>query len=151
LPDALLRPRRLLVRVSLALVLYWVVAFLVAMTQDWPAELSTDAGDDPESVGEWIVRGSLLAPPLAPFLAQLVLTFAAARSGVRWVLSGAVGLVLLGIVYVLATLGEPLDPERSDPPTLVYLAFRVVGLSLLAALIALALWTAVRAVRALRR
>lgn len=138
-------------RVSLALFVYWVVGFVVAMTQNWPAELDTEPSDDPETLVQWIVRGSLLAPPLAPLVVQVMATSLAALRRTGWALVGVVALLLLGAVYTIATFGEPFEPARSDPPTAVYLAFRVLGISLLAALIGCAVWAILEWIRNRRR
>jgi len=47
-------------------------------------------------------------------------------------------------------VGEPLDPERSDPPVIVYGAFRVIGVAGALALVVLGVLTARSAVRELR-
>ncbi len=54
---------------------------------------------------------------------------------------------MLGVVYTIGTLGEPLDPERSDPPVLVYAGFRVFGLAAALSFVALGGLTAIGAIR----
>ena len=67
-----------------------------------------------------------------------------------WRVFAGIGLALLGVVYVIGNLGEPLDPERSDPPVIVYGAFRIIGVAGALALIVLGVLTARSAIRELR-
>lgn len=130
------------------LLAYWVVMAALAISQEWPAEFDTTAADDPETIGEWVARGSLVHAPLAPLVVQAVLTLAACLRGRGWIVAAGVGLALVGAVYTIGFLGEPLlEPERSDPPLLLYVGVRVVGLGLVAAMIALGVLSAVRAMR----
>jgi len=138
---------RWLVLVSCLLLVYWVVAIVVAITQDWPAEFGTSPSDDPETVGEWILRGSLVTAPLAPIVAQVVLTGLALLARPGWRIVSGIGFSVLGVVYTIGTLGEPLDPERSDPPVLVYAGFRVFGLAAALSFVALGGLTAIGAIR----
>lgn len=62
---------------------------------------------------------------------------------------GAVGLAVLGVVYLIGSLGEPLlHPERSNPPVALYVLIRVVGVAVVLTLIVFAVTSAVRALRA---
>jgi len=146
-----MRPARALVLVSCLLLVYSVVAIVVAIAQDWPAEFSTTPSDDPQTVGQWIVRGSLVSAPLAPIAAQVVLTGLALLERYGWRLVAGVGFAVLGVVYTIGSLGEPLDPDRSDPPVIVYGAFRVVGLVAALTLVILGVLTTRSAIRELRR
>ena len=145
-----MRPARALVLVSGLLLVYALVAMVVAITQDWPAEFSTTSADDPETVVQWIVRGSLISAPLAPLVAQVVLTGLALLERPGWRVFAGIGFALLGVVYVIGNLGEPLDPERSDPPVIVYGAFRMIGVAGALALLVLGVLTARSAIRELR-
>ena len=146
-----MRPERALVLVSCLLLVYWVVGIVAAIMQDWPAEFSTTPADDPETVWQWIVRGSLVSAPIAPIAAQAVLTGLALLERPGWRIVAGVGFALLGVVYTIGTLGEPLDPERSDPPVIVYGAFRVFGLAAALTLVVLGVLTARSAIIELRR
>ena len=145
-----MRPARALVLVSGLLLVYALVAMVVAITQDWPAEFSTTSADDPETVVQWIVRGSLISAPLAPLVAQVVLTGLALLERRGWRVVAGIGFALLGVVYMIGNLGEPLDPERSDPPVIVYGAFRMIGVAVVVALLVLGVLTARSAIRELR-
>jgi hypothetical protein len=142
------RYARRLILVSGLLLAYWVVMAVLAISQDWPAEFDTTAADDPETLAEWVVRGSLVHAPLAPLIVQAALTLLASLRGRGWVAAAGIGLTLVGAVYTIGFLGEPLlEPERSDPPLVLYAAVRVIGLGLVAAMIVLGVLTAVRALR----
>ena len=130
------------------LLAYWVVMAVLAISQDWPAEFDTTAADDPETIGEWVIRGSLVHAPLAPLVVQAGLTLIACLRRRGWIVAAGAGLALVGAVYTIGFLGEPLlEPERSDPPLLLYVGVRVVGLGLVVAMIALGALSAVRAMR----
>ena len=145
-----MRPARALALVSCLLLVYGLVAATVAIRQDWPAEFGTTRADDPETVVQWVVRGSLISAPLAPLVAQVVLTGLALLERPGWRVFAGIGFALLGVVYVIGNLGEPLDPERSDPPVIVYGAFRIIGVAGALALIVLGVLTARSAIRELR-
>ena len=145
-----MRPARALALVSCLLLVYGLVAATVAIRQDWPAEFGTTPTDDPETVVQWVVRGSLISAPLAPLVAQVVLTGLALLERPGWRVFAGIGFALLGVVYVIGNLGEPLDPERSDPPVIVDGAFRIIGVAWALALIVLGVLTARSAIRELR-
>jgi hypothetical protein len=125
--------RRLLL-VSGALLVYWVAMFVLAVTQDWPAEFGAGEEDRPETIPEWIWRGSLVHAPLPPLVAQLVFTGLVQKRARRWRMIGGFSLAVVGALYTIGGLGEPLRPELSDPPRVPYLALRAVGVALSLAL-----------------
>jgi hypothetical protein len=45
-----------------------------------------------------------------------------------WQLVSGAGLAILGALYVVGGLGEPLDPVASDPNVVVYWLLRLTGL-----------------------
>jgi len=92
-------------------------------------------GDPDDVSGEWVTRGTLFTPPLALLLVQAALTALALVRRRVWQIVAAVGLALLGVVYLVAGLAEPLDPAASDPNVLVYWLLRLVGLLGAAALV----------------
>jgi hypothetical protein len=145
------RYARWLVVVSVALLAYWAVMAIVAIAQDWPGEFGTSPEDDPDTVWEWIWRGSLVHAPLPPILVQLALTLAALTRRRAWLVVAGIGLTLVGALYAIGYVGEPpLRPERSDPPVALYVLVRVVGLVGVLALISLGIATAVGALRSRR-
>jgi hypothetical protein len=138
---------RRLTLVSGVLLLYWVAMFALAVSLDWPAEFGAGAEDRPETLLEWIWRGSLVHAPLPPVVAQLVFTGLALKRAARWRMIAGLGLAVVGSLYTIGGLGEPLRPELSDPPLALYLGLRVVGLALSVALVALGLAAALAARR----
>jgi len=141
---------RWLVLASCLVLVYSVFTAVLAITLDWPAEFGTSPEDDPETIAQWIVHGSLVSAPLAPIVAQIVLTGLALLRRPGWRIASGLGFVVLGVVYLIGNLGEPLDPERSDQPVLAYIALRGLGIAAAVALVGLGAWTAARAVREYR-
>ncbi len=142
------RNARRLVLASLALFAYWLVAAVIAITQDWPAEFDTTAADDPTTLPQWIVRGSLIHAPLLPIVVQVFFTSLAFLRRRGWIIAAAVGLFLVGCMYLIGYAGEPLgQPERSDPPVVIYNAIRLLGLGLTVTLVVVAALAAVRPIR----
>lgn len=136
---------KLLVPVSSLLLGFWLIATVVSIDHGWAAELGS-VGDPDDVSGEWVTRGTLFTPPLAPLVAQAALTALALVRRRVWQIVAAVGLALLGVVYLVAGLGEPLDPAASDPSIVVYWLLRLVGVAGAVALVvtgaaaALAAW-----------
>jgi hypothetical protein len=120
---------RRLTLVSAALLVYWLLTFALAVTQDWPAEFGAGPEDRPETLGEWIWRGSLLHAPLAPILGQLVFTGIVLRPTRTSRSIGGLGLAAVGTLFTIGGLGEPLRPQLSDPPLPLYVGLRVLGLA----------------------
>jgi hypothetical protein len=138
-------PRRLVIA-SIATLIFWAVATLVAVQAGWPAEFN--GLGDPDGVGgEWASRGTLVSPPLLPMVVQAAATlllFVDRRPAI-----GVAGLVLaaLGALYAIGGLGEPLEPTRSDPPLALYWALKVVGVTAGLALVVTGVETVAAAAR----
>jgi hypothetical protein len=119
---------KLLAPISALLLGYWLIVTGIAIERGWPAEVGS-VGDAENVSGEWVTRGTLVSPPLAPLLVQAALTGLALLRRRAWrVVSGA-GLAVLGVVYLAAGLAEPFDPEASDPNLLVLWVLRVLGMA----------------------
>lgn len=138
-------PRRLVV-VSIASLVFWAVATLVAVQAGWPAELG-ELGDPNDVGGEWASRGTLVSPPLLPLVLQALFTLLVFVD--RRITVGIAGLALaaLGAVYVVGGLGEPLEPARSDPPLALYWALKALGTALGLGLVVTGVETVSAAVR----
>jgi hypothetical protein len=138
-------PRRLVV-VSIALLVFWAVATLVAVQAGWPAEFG-GLGDPNDVSGEWASRGTLVSPPLLPMVLQALLTLVVFVD--RRVPVGLAGLALaaLGALYTIGGLGEPLDPARSDPPAALYWGLKAVGVAGGLALVVTGVETVAAAIR----
>lgn len=121
--------RRLQVAAALVVVNF-TVGLVVSIDQGWAYEFG-GIGDPNNVSGEWVGKGTYLAPPLLPaviFLVGLGLSFV--RGGL-----GAAGIVLAMLVclaFLAGTFGEPWDPQGFDPPLAVVLAFRVWSLAAIA-------------------
>ena len=138
---------RALVSVSAVLLVYWLITTAIAIDQGWPAEFGS-VGDPTDVAGEWVSRGTLLSPPLVPMLAQGLFTLLALARRRGWRIVAGLGLAALGVLYTIGGLGEPLDPEASNPPVALYAALRVAGLVGCIALAALAVATVMQVIRA---
>jgi hypothetical protein len=125
---------KLLVPVSALLLGFWLIITVVSIDHGWAAEFG-DVGDPTDVSGEWISRGTLFTPPLAPLVAQAALTALALVQRRVWQLVAGVGLALLGVLYLVGGLGEPIDPAASDPNVVVYWLLRLTGLLGAAALV----------------
>ena len=118
---------RLLVSISALLLGFWLIITVVAIDHGWAAE-SGDVGNPDDVSGEWVTGGTLFTPPLAPMLAQGVLTALALVKRRAWQVVAGSGLALLGCLYVVGGLGEPLDPAASDVNAGVSVLLRITGL-----------------------
>jgi hypothetical protein len=118
---------KLLVPVSSLLLGFWLIITVVSIDHGWAAEFG-DVGDPNDVSGEWVSRGTLFSPPLAPIVAQAALTALALLQRRLWQLVAGVGLALLGVLYLVGGLAEPLDPAASDPNVVVYWLLRLTGL-----------------------
>ena len=138
-------PRRL-VACSIALLVLWVLLTFVAVWRGWPAEFN--GVGDPDQVGdEWVSRGTLLSPPFAALVAQVVLTILAFIER-RWILMFAgLGLGVLGAFFTIALVGEPIHPERSDPPAGLLWLLKALGVAGALGLVVTGVETGVGALR----
>jgi hypothetical protein len=140
-------PAKLLAPVSALLLGFWLIVTVVSIDHGWTAEFG-DVGDPNDVSGEWVSRGTLFSPPLAPMIAQALLTALALVQTRIWQLVAGAGLALLGALYVVGGLGEPLDPVASDPGVVVYALLRLAGLVGAAALVVAGIATVIAARRA---
>ena len=120
-------PRRLVV-VSIAVLVYWAVATLLAVQAGWPAEFS-GLGDPSDVSGEWASRGTLVSPPLLPLVAQAALTLLVLVDRRSALAVAGLGLAAIGALYAIGGLGEPLRPDRSDPPLALYWILKSLGIA----------------------
>jgi drug/metabolite transporter (DMT)-like permease len=80
-------------------------------------------------------------------IAQAVLTALALVRRRGWRLVAGAGLALLGALYLVGGLGEPLDPVASDPNVVVYALLRITGLLGAIALVAAGAATVIASLR----
>jgi hypothetical protein len=137
---------RLLVPISALLLGFWLIITVVAVDHGWAAEFR-DVGNPDDVSGEWVTRGTLFTPPLAPMLAQAALTALALVKRRVWQVVAGAGLALVGCLYVVGGLGEPFDPVASDVNAGVSALLRITGLVGALALVAAGVASVVAALR----
>jgi hypothetical protein len=125
--------RKLLLAAGL-LVVNFAIGLVVSIDQGWAYEFG-GIGDPRNVSGQWVSKGTYLAPPLAPAVAFLVALALSRLRGVFGVL-GVIGLVIVAVVFLIGIFGEPGDPRGFDPPFGVVLVFRVWSLVAIAGVIA---------------
>ncbi len=135
--------------VSVGLLAFCVVSTPVAIEQGWPAEFG-GLGDPDDVADEWMTRGTLISPPLAPMVVQALLTPLALLRRPAWRTVAGLGLAIVGALYVVGGFGEPFEPVRSDPPVVLYAVLRFLGIAGGIALAVLGLVTALAAIRSRR-
>ncbi len=118
---------KLLAPISALLLGFWLIATVVSIDHGWASELG-EVGKANDVSGEWLSRGTLFSPPLAPLIVQALLTALALRPGKIWQLVTGAGLAVLGALYVVGGLGQPLDPVAFDPSFVAHALLRVTGL-----------------------
>lgn len=88
---------------------YCVAAALVAVFAEWPAQFG-GPGDPTNVAGEFISRGTAMSPPLIPLVLLGVGSLLVRRRG--WpLITGAIGLFSLGLLFVIGGFGEILAPD----------------------------------------
>ena len=122
------------------MILFNLLGFAIAVAAELPSEF--DCACDPDEVlRDSVTRGSLLAAPLTVLVVLAIAALLIWTSG-RWLGAlGALAALALGVASVVGLFGEPLHPELSDPPFAFLVAWRVVAVSLSAALLALSATT----------
>ena len=125
--------RRLLVGTVVLLALN-VVATLVAVVANWPAQfggVGTDAG------AEFVTRGTAISAPLLPVSLLLVVAIAAWAGG-RWVWVAVVAAYLTAAVVAVGGIGELVAEPTADTPQAVLVGAGIAWLVVAAALVLLA-------------
>jgi hypothetical protein len=135
-----------LVWLVVALLIGNALGLVISVAAGWPAEFG-GVGDPENVLGEFPSRGTLLAAPIAPLIV-LVVGLVLALRGNRWLASlGLLALVVVPVLFVIGTLGEPLRPQASDPPVAFLIVWRTVFIALSVALVVFAgleLWRRAR-------
>lgn len=131
---------------SIAVLVYGAAMTVVAVSAGWPAEFG-GLGDPNDVGGEWISRGTLVSPPLLPALAQALLTLLVFVDRRAALAVAGLGLAAIGALYAIGGLGEPLRPERSDPPLALYWVLKGLGVAGGLGLVVTGVETGVAAIR----
>lgn len=130
------RLRRLL-SVVVALLVFNAVGFVIAVAAELPAEF--DGVRDPDDVlSDSVTVGSALAAPLTTLVVLSVCALLACLRSRWFAVIGLLGLIVLGTLFILGTVGEPLHPEASDPPVAFLLVWRATAVALCIMLIVVA-------------
>src|SRR5438105_3458700 len=108
---------------NLAVLVENAVATVVGMKQRWPAAF----GVTPDPAYITLLSGSAIAAPPVPLLLLIGCTMLVLLPW-RWLrIAGAVGAALLGILFVIGTLGEP---TTFRPESALEELFHLLGLVL---------------------
>ena len=124
--------RRALLTLGLGILAFQVLATVVAVAANWPAQfggVGTDAG------AEALTRGTAMSAPLAPLLVLAGAVALVWRGRVR---AGAAVMALVAAVMLLGGLGEALAPATPDVPKAVLVTSGAIGVAMAAAVIAAA-------------
>lgn len=118
-----------------ALLVFNVVGFVIAVAAELPAEF--DGVRDPDDVLlDSVTVGSALAAPLTTLVALSVCALVACLP-FRWLaVVGLLGMIVLGALFIVGTIGEPLHPEASDPPVASLVVWRAIAIAMCVLLIA---------------
>lgn len=116
---------KLIIGVIAALLVLNLVGAAISIAAGWPAEF--DGVGDPDNVwGEFLSRGTLLAAPLLTLVLIAASVLLIIQGGKLVAGAGLVGLIILAVLIIVGSLGEPLSPEASDPPVAFLVAWRAV-------------------------
>jgi hypothetical protein len=121
--------RQVLVAVVGALFALNIVGLIVSIAARWPTELD-GAGDPDDVLGEFVARGTLLTSPLTTLILFAVFVLVLFTGGRLIGAAAAAGMIVTGILFTIGHLGEPLEPEMSDPPKAFLIAWRAVAVIL---------------------
>ena len=108
---------------AVLLVIDFAVGLVVSIELGWAYEFG-GIGDPNNVSGQWVEKGTYLAPPLAPALVFLVGLGMPRLRGLLGV-AGVVLTMLVGLVFLIGIFGEPWKPRGFDPPLGVVILFRV--------------------------
>jgi len=115
--NALTSPTLRWLRISTILyVVIALIAGLVAIMENLPAEISGYSSDLTVTQGFLYGIGTALSPPLYTLMIQLAFLLLAPRIN-RWGTAGVLGLALIGLMTGIGALGEPINKRIFNPAT----------------------------------
>jgi hypothetical protein len=121
----------LLVATTLALVVLNTIAAVVAIDHGWPGAFGTHR--DPHRVShDWLLNGSAISAPAPPLIVLVVATLLSLSRNRLLGAVGAAGCIVIGVVFVIATIGEP---TMFHPESALEELFHALGLVLAATLV----------------
>ncbi len=122
-----------LVRLGAAVLVLNLIATIVAVTVNWPAQfggVGTDAG------AEFGSRGTAISAP-APVMLALLIVLVLLRVGKAWTVLGIAAYGIVGLTLAIGGLGEALSEPTSDVPKAVLvmsgIAWTLIGATMIAA------------------
>ena len=125
--------RRALVSTATLLSIVSLVGFALCLIFQWPSQFVLGQSADSKVTLADLVTGTVLSPPLAPWVILIVSTVLATST--RW--WGTVGVVVLsalGVVFTIGGWGEAFGPPNPSVPRAVLLVggiiWMLLGLSL---------------------
>lgn len=95
-----------------------IVAAAVAIAINLPTQFDFKGRD---AAAEWVASGTAISPPLVPIIILAISIVLASRRS-RWATLGVVLICLLGLVFIVGSLGE-----ARAPPTPGVSKFVLVG------------------------
>ena len=105
-----------LIASSVLYMIVGLVAALVAIAANLPAEFAGLSTGKPVLQDFLYGMGTALSPPLYSLVIQSLLTLLAPRSD-RWGLFGVIGLVVMGLFTSIGALSEPIRNKIFNPVT----------------------------------
>ena len=127
---------RLIATAIATLLAFNALGLVVSLIEKAPKEFG-GVGDPDNVLGEFPTQGTLFAAPLAPLLV-LILGLWLRGCGRWFAILGLLAVIVVGVLFVVGTLGEPWQPQASDPPLALLIVWRSVGIALSVSLIGLA-------------
>lgn len=103
-----------LVRSSILYLLFALVAAIVAIRENRPAEFAGSMSGLPVLQDFIYGMGTAMSPPLYAMLVLALLTILSLRAGRRGLI-GVVGLTIAGLLFSIGALGEPINLELLNP------------------------------------
>lgn len=133
MPPPMPSAQRRLFLIAVAILVIEILATVLAVALDWPAQfggVGTDAGE------EWASRGTAISPPLVPLIllgiaAGLLLVRARAAT-----LLASVVAAILGVLFAIGSIGEAVADATPDVSQAVLLASGITGTLMGVALVA---------------
>lgn len=128
-------PQQRLFTLGVVVLVAAIVATVIAVIVNLPAQFG-DVGTDAGS--EFASRGTVISPPIAPLIA-LAASLVLLRRNDVWATAACVVIALLGILFVIGSVGEAAADATPDVSKGVLVGAGVVGAAIGSALVVLAI------------